>query len=32
VRISSATTKTYGSGWTADYAERLGKRVHRHTV
>jgi len=32
VRISSATTKTYGSGWTADYAERIGKRVHRHTV
>jgi len=32
VRISSATTKTYGSGWTADYAERIGKRVHRYTV
>lgn len=32
VRISSPTTKTYGSGWTADYAERIGKRVVRHTV
>jgi len=32
VRISSATTKTYGSGWTADYAERIDKRVHRYTV
>ena len=32
VRIASATTKTYGSGWTADRAEALGKRVFRHTV
>lgn len=32
VRISSSTTKTYGSGWTADRAEALGKRVVRHTV
>jgi len=32
VRISSAGTKTYGSGWTADYAERIGKCVHRYTV
>jgi hypothetical protein len=32
VRIASSTTKTYGSGWTADYAERIGKRVIRHTV
>jgi hypothetical protein len=32
VRISSGTTKTYGSGWTADYAEKIGKRVIRHTV
>jgi cytoskeletal protein RodZ len=32
VRIASSTTKTYGSGWTADYAERIGKRVVRHTV
>lgn len=32
VRIASTTTKTYGSGWTADRAEALGKRVTRHTV
>lgn len=32
VRIASHTTKTYGSGWTADQAEKLGKRVYRHTV
>lgn len=32
VRISSVTTKTYGSGWTADYAEQLGKRVTRFNV
>lgn len=32
VRIASSTTKTYGSGWTADFAERIGKRVIRHTV
>jgi hypothetical protein len=32
LRIASTTTKTYGSGWTADLAERLGKRVFRHTV
>ena len=32
VRIASQTTKTYGSGWTADRAEQLGKRVYRHTA
>lgn len=32
VRIASTTTKTYGSGWTADYAERMGKNVERFTV
>jgi len=32
VRIASMNTKTYGSGWTADYAEKLGKRVSRFTV
>ncbi len=25
VRIVSTTTKTYGSGWTRDYADNLGK-------
>ena len=32
VRIASSTTTTYGSGWTADLAERLGKNVERFTV
>lgn len=32
VRISSPTTKTYGSGWTADYAESIGKNVERFVV
>lgn len=32
MRIASHTTKTYGSGWTADRAEALGKHVVRHTV
>lgn len=32
VRIASTTTTTYGSGWTADYAERMGKNVERFTV
>ncbi len=32
VRISSPTTKTYGSGWTADYAEKIGKNVERFVV
>jgi DNA recombination-mediator protein A len=32
VRIASHTSKTYGSGWTADQAEALGKHVIRHEV
>jgi hypothetical protein len=32
VRIASTTTKTYGSGWTADYAERQGKSVQRYYI
>jgi hypothetical protein len=32
VRISSPTSKTYGSGWTADHAEKLGKNVERFVV
>lgn len=32
VRIASLTTKTYGSGWTADTAEAVGRRVWRTTV
>lgn len=32
VRIASETTTTYGSGWTADYAEFLGANVTRYTV
>lgn len=32
VRISSSTTTTYGSGFTADHAESLGKSVTRHVV
>jgi hypothetical protein len=32
VRIASPTTKTYGSGWTADYAEKIGKNVERFVV
>lgn len=32
VRIASSTTTTYGSGWTADYAERSGKNVERFVV
>lgn len=27
--IRSRQTKTYGSGWTADYAESIGKKVYR---
>lgn len=27
--IRSRHSKTYGSGWTADYAEKLGKKVWR---
>lgn len=30
--IRSEQSTTYGSGWTADYAERLGKTVYRLTV
>jgi hypothetical protein len=28
----SRTTKTYGSGFTADYAEAVGKNVTRHLI
>ncbi len=27
VRLHSTTSRTYGSGWTADHAHRIGKRV-----
>jgi hypothetical protein len=30
IRIASRTTRTYGSGWTADRAQDLGKNVYRH--
>lgn len=30
--IRSNSSKTYGSGWTADYAEGIGKKVHRYYV
>lgn len=30
--IRSKQSTTYGSGWTADYAERLGKTVWRVTI
>jgi hypothetical protein len=29
ISIRSTYSKTYGSGWTADYAESLGKKVWR---
>jgi hypothetical protein len=29
LRVSCHGSTTYGSGWTADYAEKLGKRVRR---
>jgi hypothetical protein len=32
VRIASTTTTTYGSGWTADRAEELGKDVWRFVI
>jgi len=32
LRIVSHRSRTYGSGWTADYAERLGKTVIRKEV
>lgn len=31
-RMYSRTTTTYGSGWTADHAEKLGKNVVRHLI
>lgn len=31
-RLYSRTTSTYGSGWTADHAEKLGKNVTRHLI
>lgn len=30
--IRSDRSTTYGSGWTADYAEEIGKKVHRLTL
>ena len=30
--ILSPKSKTYGAGWTADYAEKIGKEVHRITI
>jgi predicted Rossmann fold nucleotide-binding protein DprA/Smf involved in DNA uptake len=32
LRISSRTSLTYGSGWTANYAEKIGRVVSRHTL
>jgi len=32
VCIRSYNSATYGSGWTADYAERLGKTVYRFLI
>lgn len=32
VRIVSSTAKTYGSGWTRDYAEDIGKPTEEFTV
>lgn len=32
VCIRSRQSTTYGSGWTSDYAEQLGKRVFRYFV
>lgn len=32
LRISHETSKTYGSGWTADQAEKMGKHVERVAV
>jgi hypothetical protein len=31
LRLAHYKSKTYGSGWTADHAESLGKPVHRYT-
>lgn len=30
--IRSTSSTTFGSGWTANYAEKLGKEVHRYYV
>lgn len=30
IRIANCDSQTYGSGWTADYAERIGKQVFRY--
>lgn len=32
IRVGSETTRTFGSLWTADYAEELGRRVFRYLV
>ncbi len=32
VAIRDPESRTYGSGWTADYAEKLGKPVQRHMI
>lgn len=32
VAIRSLQSKTYGSGWTADYAEKIGRKVRRFYV
>ncbi len=32
IRISCEGSKTYGSGWTADYAESIGKPVSRYKI
>lgn len=32
VRIKASTSKTYGSGWTRDYAAKLGKTWDEFTV
>lgn len=32
IRVYNARSKTYGSGWTADFAENLGKKVIRVKV
>lgn len=32
VCIRSKQSRTYGSGWTADYAEKIGKQVERYKI
>lgn len=32
LRITCRASRTYGSGWTADRAEEMGKRVQRFTL